>query len=212
MSWVEKIGRIVCLNLAHREDRLIAFTEQAEKYSIPFDRIPAIYDQEQGARGLRDTMVKLFNEEIEHETKHLLVFEDDCDMVADPFTFNDTMGKVMEQLPQNYDMVLLGCQLSHRITQFHSDNLFPVLMAFSTHAVLYSLQGMKAIISSKLEYPIDNDMVAKIQPLGRTYCVYPLLCSQTPGVSDIGKTHISWKPFIEGRYEQKINEYKLGYR
>lgn len=212
MSWHDKIGRIVCLNLSHRQDRLLAFTEQAEKYNLPFERVQAIYDEQQGARGLRDTLVKLFQEEIGNETKHLLVFEDDCDIVADEFTFNDTMEKVMQQLPDNYDMVLLGCQLSNRISHFKSDNLFPVTMAFSTHSVLYSLQGMKNIINSVLDFPIDNDMVAKIQPLGRTFCVYPLLCSQVEGYSDIGHNRIAWDAFISQRYEQKINEFRLGMR
>ena len=212
MNWIDKISRIVCLNLAHREDRLLSFTEQAEKYSLPFDRVPAINDAENGARGLRDTMVKLFTESIDNRINHLLVFEDDCDIVVDPVIFHQTMDSVVEQLPPQYDMILLGCQLSHRIQGFYSTNLFPVTMAFSTHAVLYSLQGMKNILYSHLDFPIDNDMVKKIQPIGRTYCVYPLLCSQTVGRSDIGKADISWKPFIETRYEQRINEYKLGMR
>lgn len=212
MSWHDKIGRIVCLNLAKREDRLLAFTEQAEKYSLPFERVEAIYDEAQGARGLRDTLVKLFNEAIGNETKSVLVFEDDCDIVVDPDTFNSTMEKVMEQLPPNYDMVLLGCQLSHRISHFNSENIFPVTMAFSTHSVLYSLQGMKNIVALPLEFPIDNDMVARLQPMNRTYCVYPLLCSQVEGFSDIGKSRIAWDAFISARYEQKINEYKLGMR
>lgn len=210
--WYDKINRIVCLNLAHREDRLLFFVEQAEKYGLPFERVEAIYDEQQGARGLRDTLIKLFTEEIDKETDHLLVFEDDCDIVVDKELFIDTMEKVVEQLPSDYHMILLGCQLCGRIQHFHSPNIFQVVAAFSTHAVLYSLRGMRTIVSSNLGFPIDNDMVERIQPLGKTYSVYPLLCSQVEGFSDIGRNKISWKPFIEGRYEQKINEYKLGMR
>ena len=212
MSWLDRVSRIVVLNLSHREDRLIQFTEQAEKYSLPFDRISAIYNQQQGAQGLRDTMVKLFKESLDNEIEHLLVFEDDADIVVDKATFHDTMDKVFEQLPEAYDMILLGCQLSHRIKQFHSDNLFPVQMAFSTHSVMYSKKGMNAILANQMGFPIDNWLVTEIQPRGQTYCVYPLLCSQAVGYSDIGKNKISWKPFIETRYEQRINEYRLGMR
>lgn len=209
MKWVNKIDRIVCLNLSHREDRLIAFTEQAEKYNIPFERVEAIRDTEQGARGLRDTMVRLFNEEIEKGANHILVFEDDCLMVEGEVVFNDTMDRVMEQLPENYHMVLLGCQLTARISHWFSPNLIPVTKAFSTHAVLYSLHGMKEIISSNLGYPIDNFLVDTLQPLGRCYCTYPLLATQSEGFSDIGQNVINWSPFIVQKFEQMVNEFRM---
>ena len=211
MSWYNKIDRIVCLNLAKREDRLLQFVEQAEKYNLPFERIEAVHDQQQGARGLRDTMVLLFMDAIEKGTSEVLVFEDDALFVQEPHIFADTMEKVVEQLPEGYHLCFLGCQLSHRISHFHSPNLFPVTMAFSTHAVLWSLEGMKQCVE-RMEYPIDNWMVKEIEPLGKCYCVYPLLASQVPGHSDIGHAFIDWNPFISTRYDQKMTEYRLGMR
>ncbi len=205
-SWVSKIGRIVCLNLLHREDRLLQFTKQAEEYGIPFERVSAIYDAEQGARGLRDTMVNLFNEEIAKGIKHLLVFEDDCEMVVPPPIFNDVMDKVMEQLPINYHLCYLGGQASGRFTHFHSANLLPVQKYYATHSVIYSLQGMKEIMARDMQFPIDNWMTSAVQRLGHCYTTHPLLCSQFPGYSDIGKNEINWRPFIVPRHEQKIAE------
>lgn len=207
MNWVAKIDRIVCLNLTHRTDRLLDFTEQMENYQIPFERISAIHDKERGARGLRDTMVQLFTEEIEKGTEHILVFEDDAECVVEPQRFHLTMDSIVEQMPANYHMILLGCQLTGRINSFYTPNLIQVVKAFSTHAVLYSLQGMKEIINRGIGFPIDNWMVESVQPLGQTYCTYPLLVSQKPGHSDIGGQFISWKPFMDVRYQQKINEY-----
>lgn len=207
MNWINQIDRIVCLNLTHRTDRLIDFTEQMEKYEIPFERISAIQDKEQGARGLRDTMVKLLNEEIGKGTKHLLVFEDDAEIKVEPQWFHEYMNKVMEQVPENYHMVLLGCQMSGKVNGFYTTNLIQVFKAFSTQSVLYSLQGMKEIINSNLGFPIDNYLVETVQTLGHTYCTYPLLCSQKPGYSDIGGNFVDWRPFMDDRYNQKINEY-----
>ena len=76
---------------------------------------------------------------------------------------------------------------------------------FSTHAVIYSERGMKEILASVLEGPIDNHYVAKIEPIGGSYCVYPLLASQREGFSDIGQEKFSWRPFIEAKYEPEIN-------
>lgn len=207
MEWINKIDRIVVLNLPHREDRLLHITEQFEKYSIPFDRVEAIYDQEQGARGLRDTMCKLFKEEIEKETQHLLVFEDDCLCVEGVDTFHETMNKVMEQLPENYHCIYLGGQLTSRITRFLSPNLIPVTKYYATHSVLYSREAIM-LMRDIMGFPIDNWMTDNVQIMDRCYAVHPLLCSQIKGYSDIGKNEMDWNPFIVPRYEQKLNEYR----
>src|SRR5438477_1686527 len=98
-DWINKIDRIVCLNLQKRTDRLLQFTEQMENYDIPFDRIDAIEDMK-GARGLRDSMVKIFDESIAKEQRHVIVFEDDCDIIQVPIWFHETMNRVMEQVPE----------------------------------------------------------------------------------------------------------------
>jgi len=205
MDWINKIGRITCLNLLKRHDRLLDFTEQMEKYQIPFERINAIEDAEQGARGLRDTMVNLFNEEISKGTHSLLVFEDDAEIVESVDMFHHMMNKVMTQIPENYHMVFLGGQPSGKVSGMVSPNLFRAYKYFATHSVIYSLQGMREIISRGLDFPIDNSMVETMQPLGHCYAVNPLLCSQKPGFSDIGKNFIDWRPFIDARYKQKFS-------
>lgn len=206
MGWVEKINKIVVLNLPHREDRLLHFAEQAEKYQIPYKRIEAIKD-EQGARGLMDTMAKLFSEEIEKGTKNILVFEDDAMILTEPFWFHDTMDKVMEQLPENYWMCFLGCQITGSISHFPSQNIIQASKMFSTHAVIYSLQGMKEIMARDFDYPIDNYYVDKIEPHGHSYCTYPLLCTQIEGMSDIGNSEINWSPFIVQKYAERLSAY-----
>lgn len=206
MSWVDKISKIVLINLPHREDRLLKFAKQAENYNIPYARVIAIHN-EQGAIGLRDTMQNLFLKEIEHGTKNLLVFEDDALLVVPPEIFHDSMNKVVDQLPENYWMCFLGCQITGSISHFHSPNVIQASKMFSTHAVLYSLQGMKEIIGHGFKSPIDNYYVDEIESQGNSFCSYPLLCSQDAGYSDICKNEISWRPFIEARYETKIGEF-----
>lgn len=203
MEWINKISRIVCLNLEKREDRLLEFAEMADKYEIPFERVSAIED-EQGARGLRDSMIEIFKEAIENNRPNLLVFEDDAEIVVGKDEFHLWMNKAVEQLPENYWMLFMGCQLTGNGCKFHSANLIRVSKAFSTHAVLYSLQGMKEIMSRDFQYPIDNFYVAELQEHGHSYCTYPLLASQRVGYSDIGKNEISWKPFIDQRFNQQV--------
>jgi GR25 family glycosyltransferase involved in LPS biosynthesis len=205
MDWIKLIDRIVLLNLAHREDRLLQAAEVLETYNIPYNRVEAIYNQEHGATGLRDTMVKLFEEEIAKKTQHLLVFEDDVIFVEGQDTFHQAMNNVMAQLPEQYHICYFGCQLTLTPTRFYSSNLIPVQKAYSTHAWLISYQGMKEILASDLKGPIDNHIVDFVQPLGHCYCTYPLLASQREGFSDIGKQVFDWNPYISTRYEQQIN-------
>lgn len=209
MDWINKTGRIVCLNLAHREDRLLAFCKMMEDYEIPFERVEAIYEKGHGARGLRDTMKKLFTEEIEKGTEHLLVFEDDAELVVEKEVFHDTMNKAMEQLPINYLMLFLGCQLTAaEECRWQSTNLIEVVKGFSTHSVLYSLQGMKEITARDFDFPIDNWYSNELQNLKTSYCTYPFLASQRDGFSDIGGNEVSWKPFLDVRYNQALHNVK----
>jgi GR25 family glycosyltransferase involved in LPS biosynthesis len=206
MKWIDVLDKIYLINLTKREDRLLQATQDFEEYQIPFSRVTAIEDTEQGARGLRDTMLLIFKEAVEKNYQNILIFEDDVKFVVEPFWFHDTMDRVVAQLPEHYHLCFLGGQASHRFSRFQSPNLLPVIKYFSTHAVMYSLQGMKEILARNLGYPIDNWYVDEIQPMNNCYCVHPLLCSQYAGHSDIGHNFIDWHPFIVPRHAQKIAE------
>lgn len=205
MSWINFLDKIYLVNLLKRSDRLLVSAQDCEKYGIPYERFNAIED-EQGARGLRDSMLQIFNEAIEKDYKNILVLEDDFQIIVSPEVFNATMDNVVQQLPENYHLCFLGGQASNRFSHFHSPNLLPVTKYFSTHSVIYSQQGIREILARGMGYPIDNWMVDKIQPLGCCYTVHPLLCSQYPGFSNIGGNVIDWTPFIVPRHEQKIAE------
>lgn len=205
MKWIDYFDEIYVLNLLKRTDRLLQITQDFEKYEIPFTRINAI-EMPNGAEGLRDTMVLVFNDAIEKNYRNILIFEDDCKIVIDPFWFHETMNDVVDELPISYHLCFLGGQASNRFSHFHSKHLLPVQKYFSTHSVAYSIQGIKEILARPFGFPIDNWMVEHIQPMGHCYTIHPLLCSQYAGFSDIGKNVMDWNPFIVPRHQQKINE------
>ena len=60
MSWTNFFDGIYVLNLRHRTDRLLHITEEMEKYDIGFELVTSI-ENENGAEGLRQTVVKLFS-------------------------------------------------------------------------------------------------------------------------------------------------------
>lgn len=206
MSWLSFVDKIYLVNLQSREDRLLESAKLFQEYEIPFDVFPAIKDT-QGARGLRDTMLLIFNEALEKNYDSILVFEDDVKMVEDKGTFHDTMNKAIEQLPENYHLLYLGGQATGGYSHFHSPNLLPAIKYFATQSVIYSRQGMKEIVGRGLGFPIDNWLVDEIQPEGFCYAIHPILASQRPGISDIGGGNfMDWHPFIEPRHNQKVAE------
>ncbi len=204
--WQNFFDEIYVLNLLKRSDRLLQITKDFEALDVPFTRISAIEDEEQGARGLRDSMLQIFNGAIEKDYKNILIFEDDAKILVDPDSFANTMNKIVEQLPENYHLCFLGGQASHRFSHFHSANLLPVTMYFSTHAVAYSRQGIREILGRQMDYPIDNWYVKEIEPMGHCYTCHPILFSQYAGFSDIGRNEIDWNPFIVPRHFQRIAE------
>ena len=185
MNWINFFDGIYCINLAKRQDRLIEFTEEAEKYSIPFELITAI-EHSQGAEGLRLTIEKIFENAIEKNYEQILIFEDDCVMTQGIEIFHDTMNNAIKQLPKNWDIMYLSGQVTCGFKYRHSANLLQLDGCFATHSWAISLQGMKEILSQGLYAPIDNCLVDRIQKLQRCYITYPILTTQRAGTSDIG--------------------------
>lgn len=207
MSWRAFIDCVFVVNLQKREDRLLESAAILEEYEIPYTVFPAIEDS-QGARGLMNSMIELFNEALEKGYDNILVLEDDFKMIEDKITFNDVMDKAIKQLPDNYHLLYGGGQPTIGYSHWHSDNLLPALKYFATHSVIYSKQGMKEILALGMKYPIDNFIVDELQPMGRCYAIHPILFSQRDGFSDIGGQPMNWDPFITPRHNQKVAEIK----
>lgn len=202
MEWLSKIDEIYVVNLDKRVDRLIDFYEGIEHLGFGVKRKRAV-EHNKGAIGLLFTMVEIFNEAKDKNYDTILVFEDDA-FVIDGVDFNATMNAVMEQLPNDFDMCLLGCQPSKGYNRFYSKNLLPVKNAYSTHAVIYSKKGINRILASNFSEPIDNHYVNHIQNFGDTYQTYPFLCGQRAGYSDIGKAEIDWGYYLQRKHDEEI--------
>lgn len=206
--WTKLLDKIYVINLAKRKDRMLQAVQQLNKYSIPFERVEAI-EHDKGAEGLKLTFEKLFKSCIKNGYKNVLVLEDDLDIIEP--SINEVMSRVVADLPEQYDIIYLGCQLCNSPTGYYNRTLLKgVDSAFATHAAIYSLKAMKDIIKGKIEAPIDNYLVRHIQQKKNCYAVYPMLVSQIVGKSDIYSDQISlnWKPFLEGKFYEMTKHLK----
>jgi len=203
MNWIDFFDAIYVINLLKRQDRLLDITQHLEEYEIPFKRWSAV-EKPNGAEGLRDTMIQIFNHSVENDYQNILVFEDDALFVEQPLTVHNTMNEVVKQIPENYLLCFLGGQPTGGYNSFYSPNLLPVHKYFSTHSVMYSRAVINEILGRGLGFPIDNWYVDEIETLGNCYATNPLLCTQRSGFSDIGKSEINWNLFIEPKHRQEL--------
>lgn len=205
MSWINYFDAIYVINLLKRQDRLLEITEHFEEYEIPFTRVQAI-ENSNGAEGLRDTMLIIFNEAIDNGYNNILVFEDDAKFIMEKQWVDEVMENVIKQLPENYWLCYLGGQPTGGYSNFYSPNLLPAIKYFSTQSVMYSKQGIKEIMARGIGFPIDNWIVDEIQTQGNCYAIDPMLCVQREGFSNIGHAEINWQPFMKPKHDQELNK------
>jgi len=207
-KWSKFFDKIYVINLKKRKDRMQNAVNQLNKYSIPFERIEAI-ENENGAEGLRLTMEKLFKACIKEKYQNIIVFEDDLDIIEPKI--NDIMQQVVADIPDSYDIIYLGCNLCTPPTGYHNKVLLKgIRNAFATHAAIYSLKAMKAFIKQKPYAPVDNFIVEQIQPKGNCYSTVPMLVSQIVSHSDIysDTATMDWTNHLQLKYPQMINGVK----
>ncbi len=201
--WTDSIEKIFVINTDDEIGRRRWFyvTLEVNFHNLSVERYEAV-KQDDGAKGLLKTMHKLFNE----AQGNVLVFEDDFKLLGLDAEF--TMNKAMAQLPKDFDLLYLGCNLLMPPVVV-SENILQVQAAYSSHAILYSKKGIDLILSLwSEEKPYDMFLMQKIQPYGKCYCVSPMLASQRKGVSSIYVNEN--KPGMERYYDSETKEIDWG--
>ncbi len=185
MNWRSKIDKIFILNLPERTERREYIISEMKKYGITdFNMIPATFN-ENGELGIKLTMESVFSYAVENDFENLLVFEDDGSIIA--ADFEERMNSVIKELPEDYLTLQLGINMLMPPTR-HSAHLLKVKAGYEAHAVLYSKEAIKMILSLLHDsLPYDVILAKHIQPLGRSYCTIPMLVTQKPFPSDIAK-------------------------
>lgn len=206
--WHNYFDGIFLINLVHRTDKLEASTKVLNDLEIPFELVSAIHDPEFPCRGLVRTMQGIMFKALEQGFNRILIFEDDIQLLVSKDEFNETMNGCVEQLPEDADILFLGCNVAGGLHEFYSKNLLPVRLAFATHACSYSKKAMQAICRQPILEPVDNFLVREFQPTAKCFVSYPFLMGQLPGHSDIGGDFVDWTRFLSSRYNSEIEKLK----
>lgn len=199
--WHSFFDKVFLINLPSRRDRYATSTQELTKLSIPHEVVPGIA-QSDGREGLYLTMRTIFQKALTVGMRRILVFEDDVHFLQDP---GPTMERSLRQLPSDWDLLYLGCNLAQRPTSFFSPNLITVTRALSTHAVGYSSNCMATMLTYPKVLPVDLALVSLIQNRRRSFCVCPFLATQLPGYSDIEKRPTNWTDVLEKRFYENVS-------
>lgn len=198
MKWKEKFTKVYLINLAHRQDRLLQSTHILNGFGIEFERWDATR-RKNGVEGLVVTMKALFTHILATDIQHCIILEDDCKFLLD---FNDFMNLLVEQLPENYRLLLLGCTLLSPPTRY-SENILKIEQSYCTQAICYPRSTIEKILPllDHIE-PYDSKLIREIQSLGNCFCTYPMMCEQFTMHSDIENCVQDWSSTQRITYAQ----------
>lgn len=200
--WTDFFDHIYLINLERRTDRLLQAKWELDKYDIPY-QVWEANDREDGRLGIYLSLQRIMQDAFGRQYKNILVFEDDALFLTDPKVF---MPWALKDLPTDYDILYLGANLTKGYQpKFHSPNLLYLPRGFSLHACAYSASGIDKV--NRLEstdLPVDLAIANKIQPHGKCYATYPMICTQRPGFSDIEKKQTDWGYALQNRFYERV--------
>jgi GR25 family glycosyltransferase involved in LPS biosynthesis len=175
----------IVINLDSRKDRLAEFMKQEFPFPVRrFSGITAV----KGEDGCTYSHLAVLN--IQHEFP-FVVFEDDCIMLH-PWSM---VQQCMAQLPQNWDALWLGGNLTRRL-QRYSSNLFRLQGAYCLHAVIYNSPKMVNFILDNNNTPAGKNLDIfyhdRVLPKFNCYITYPMIATQRDSYSDINHTNSNY--------------------
>lgn len=207
--WTNFFSKIYLLNLPERKDRLVVSAIELGAVGIEATVFPAV-KCDNGQEGVYLSLMQIFRHAVDRKYSSVLIFEDDFERCTGVPEFKKTMYDALLQLPEYWHMLFLGANLPDpkQVTQY-SANLLKTKRALALHSVAYSYECMEMILSLPRQLPIDLQIASFIHPMGHTYVTFPILCTQRPGYSNIELRNVSYKLYIEDRYENVLKHLKM---
>lgn len=209
-----KIEKTFIISLPFRlVDRLIPLIDYLKSIELDYF-VWGAFKQCDGRVGLIKTIKSLFTDVLKTDKQVILVLEDDCFFLQNPIGIID---KCLQQLPEDFDLCYLGCNLWQENIHKHSDNLLQVTDVYGTQSIIYSRTGMQKIVDAIIEIetdimqpikPYDVIIKEKIMPDGKCFCSFPNLTSQIVSHSDIENKVTDWRRVLETRFTEKTAHLK----
>lgn len=188
----DKFERIYCINLDKRTDRWQEASSLFERFGVKVQRVSGMEDQKPW-NGLRNTVIRIFENAIRHGYESILIFEDDVDWGED---FEERLNSCWESLPEDWDMFYFSAAHQQWPKQYN-EKLFKLSWSTAAHAIAFKSKCFNVVLESLKTQVYAIDVVySKLQPLLNAYsCIEPIAW-QRRSFSDIEGTE-KWYPYLK---------------
>jgi glycosyl transferase family 25 len=179
------VDNIYLINMDKDTDRLKKVTKECDKVNIKFERFTGIKvsdlsqnilnkyvpieTQKYGTDGMIGcglSHLLIWQDAIKKNYKNILVLEDDIYFTND---FNKYLDNVMEEVPEDYDILYLGYieSLCRKPIENNFNYIYKPIFPFGSHAYIISNKGLKKIIKliTKVNDHIDKSIAYNIDKL-----------------------------------------------
>lgn len=201
---------IIVVNLPHRQDRSVWVKKHfADNKIIGYVFFEATYSTN-GVVGLLNTMLSLMKSLDDNKYPNVLIFEDDAEFLT-KFPDRD-IKRALNELPDDFDALYLGCNLEKPDSEPHSKNLIKVKSAKAAHGVVYSAGAIRKVyqelLSMKTVIPYDDLLINILQKDGNSYASKKLIVGQKEMYSDIENRNVSYNAMLKRRFTQNTKHIK----
>lgn len=194
---------IIVVNLEDRKDRRAWIQGHLAEHGIFSYAVFKATEDKDGVKGLLYTMTSIMKGLYDAEYPYVLIFEDDVKFIEKaPIS---KIVSAVKSLPENFDMLYLGCNLEKPDSTAYSKHLIKIKSAKAAHAIIFSKKAIEKVMNLLIELssPIPYDeLLIEIQKEGNSYATKKLIAGQQEGYSDIQKKVVSYNNMLSNRFKQ----------
>lgn len=125
------------------------------------------------------------------------MFEDDV-----IFKHTNHIVYAFEELPENWDILYLGANITNGQPEKYSKHLCRVKSAWTTHGIAYSRRVMEYIyryFDPNADHMYDDWLSREVLPQFNCFVINPMVCWQRPSFSDLWNREVDYtNVFIKG--------------
>ncbi len=186
----EFFDSIVYLNQEERKDRLLDCQSELSRVGITADPFYSI-KAEQPYLSFCLSQKAMLSSLLQKKGNKFLALEDDV-----KFQNLDHLAEALSELPQDWDMVYLGANVTDEKPERYSNHLRRIRSAWTTHAVAYTRKAIEEIVEKYNSWEangmFDDWLSREFLPKHNCYIVAPMVAWQRPVFSDLWGNHVSY--------------------
>lgn len=194
MNYKTTISAIYCINLDCRPEKRKFMDEQAKQYNLDIEFFTAKLHPKGGIEGCKDSHKQVIELAKKQGLPNVLILEDDAMFLRELDT--------LPYAPDQFDMLYLGGNVQKIFEDPLNDTSdWKRIATFTTHSYIINHTLYDTVIRGLSEWTKEIDVFYSniIHPRYQCYMLFPMMCIQRPGYSDIESKVVDYAPYINDR-------------